>query len=165
VAQGPDAIVVGSGIAGLSAAYEPAKGGAKVSDIDMASVFGGHAVMATGDLCLVATPFQEAQGIKDSPDLAYQDFMKWGDDANPEWVRYYVDHSRTEVYDWLTSLGVTFEKLVLPAGNSVKRTHRTKGRGISLVSPAATLIGSRKRRTLPAGPSTPRPRANPERCK
>ena len=131
----PDAIVVGSGIAGLSAAYELAKGGAYVTVVDMASVFGGHAVMATGDLCLVATPFQEAQGIKDSPDLAYQDFMKWGEDANPTWVRYYVDHSRTEVYDWLTSLGVGFETLVLPAGNSVKRTHRTKGRGIGLVSP------------------------------
>jgi len=38
-AQGPDAIVVGSGIAGLAAAYELAKGGAKVSAIDMASVF------------------------------------------------------------------------------------------------------------------------------
>ncbi|HXK16951.1 MAG TPA: FAD-dependent oxidoreductase [Polyangiaceae bacterium] len=131
----PDAIVVGAGIAGLSAAYELAKGGARVTIIDTASVFGGHAVMATGDLCLVATPFQEAQGIKDSPDLAYQDFMKWGEDANPEWVRYYVDHSRPEVYDWLTSLGVSFETLVLPAGNSVKRTHRTKGRGIGLVSP------------------------------
>jgi flavocytochrome c len=130
-----DAVVVGSGIAGLSAAYELAKGGANVTVVDMASVFGGHAVMATGDLCLVATPYQEQQGIKDSPDLAYQDFMKWGEDPNPEWVRYYVDHSREEVYDWLTSLGVSFESLVLPAGNSVKRTHRTKGRGIGLVSP------------------------------
>ena len=45
----PDAIVVGSGIAGLSAAYELAQGGASVLIVDMASVFGGHAVMATGD--------------------------------------------------------------------------------------------------------------------
>lgn len=130
-----DAIIVGSGIAGLSAAYELALGGARVSVIDMATVFGGHAVMATGDLCLIGTPFQEQAGIKDSAELAYQDFMKWGDDANPEWVRYYVEHSREEVYDWVTSLGVSFETLILPAGNSVKRTHRTKGRGIGLVSP------------------------------
>jgi uncharacterized protein len=142
-AEASDAIVVGSGIAGLSAAYELAKGGARVTVIDMASVFGGHAVMATGDLCLVATPYQEQEGIKDSPDLAYQDFMKWGEDPNPEWVRYYVDHSREEVYDWLTSLGVTFETLVSPAGNSVKRTHRTKGRGIGLVSPIFTECARR----------------------
>jgi flavocytochrome c len=134
-APGTDAIVVGSGIAGLSAAYELAKGGANVTIVDMASVFGGHAVMATGDLCLVATPYQEAQGIHDSADLAYQDFVKWGEDPNPEWARYYVDHSREEIYDWVTSLGVSFETLVSPAGNSVRRTHRTKGRGIGLVTP------------------------------
>src|SRR5271166_3588748 len=58
-----DAIVVGAGVAGLSAAYELAKGGARVVVIDIASVFGGHAVMATGDVCIVDTPFQEAQGI------------------------------------------------------------------------------------------------------
>jgi NADPH-dependent 2,4-dienoyl-CoA reductase/sulfur reductase-like enzyme len=38
---GPDAIVIDSGIAGLSAAYEFAQGGANVTIIDMASVFGG----------------------------------------------------------------------------------------------------------------------------
>jgi flavocytochrome c len=130
-----DAIVVGGGVAGLSAAYELARGGARVVVMDMASIFGGHAVMATADVCIVGTPLQEAQGLHDTPDIAYQDFVTWGDDANPEWVRYYVDHSRREIYDWLTGMGVTFESLGGPAGNSVRRTHRTKGRGIGLVSP------------------------------
>ncbi len=130
-----DAIVVGSGIAGLSAAYELGKGGAAVTVVDMASVFGGHAVMATGDLCLVGTPFQQSRGVKDSADLAYKDFMTWGEDPNPQWVRNYVDHSRDQIYDWLISMGVTFDTLVLPPGNSVPRTHRAQGRGIGLVSP------------------------------
>jgi flavocytochrome c len=133
--RAPDAIVVGAGIAGLSAAYELAKGGAQVLVVDIASVFGGHAVMATGDLCIVGTPYQESQGFHDTPDIAYGDFMSWGEDANAKWVRYYVDHSREEIYDWLVSLGVTFEALVNPAGNSVRRTHRAKGRGIGVVSP------------------------------
>ncbi len=63
-----DAIAVGSGIAGLSAAYGLGKGGAPVTIVDMASVFGGHAVMATGDLCLVGTLFQQARGVTDSLD-------------------------------------------------------------------------------------------------
>jgi predicted oxidoreductase len=130
-----DAIVVGSGIAGLSAAYELANGGADVIDVDTASIFGGHAVMATGDLALVGTPFQEARGQKDSVELALKDLRDWGEDPDPYWSRYYVEHSRRDVYDWVTSLGVTFETLVLPPGNSVLRTHRTKGRGIGLVSP------------------------------
>jgi flavocytochrome c len=130
-----DAIVVGAGIAGLSAAYELGKGGANVIIVDTASVFGGHAVMATGDLCLVDTPFQRAQGIADSPDLAYKDLVTWGEDPNPEWARAYADHSRDQVHDWLVSLGAGFELLIQPPGNSVPRTHRTKGRGIGLVSP------------------------------
>ena len=130
-----DAIVVGGGLAGLSAAYELANGGADVIVVDTASIFGGHAVMATGDLTLVGTPFQEAHGVKDSVELALKDITDWGEDPDPYWSRYYVEHSREQVYDWLTSMGVTFEKLVLPPGNSVLRTHRTKGRGIGLVTP------------------------------
>jgi uncharacterized protein len=138
-----DVIVVGSGIGGLSAAYELALGGADVIVVDMSSIFGGHAVMATGDLTLVDTPYQRAHGIQDSPDLAYRDFMTWGEDPDPTWTRLYVDHSRDQVYDWLTSMGITFETLVLPPGNSVLRAHRTKGRGIGLVSPIFAEVARR----------------------
>ena len=130
-----DAIVVGSGIAGLSAAYELANGGASVIVVDVASIFGGHAVMATGDLALVGTPFQEGQGQHDSVERALDDLRKWGEDPDLYWSRYYFERSRPDVYDWVTSMGVTFEKLVAPPGNSVLRTHRTNGRGIGLVSP------------------------------
>lgn len=127
---------MGAGIAGLSAAYELGKGGASVIIVDVASVFGGHAVMATGDLCLADTPFQRARGIvDDSPDLLYKDLVTWGEDPNPDWARAYADHSRDQIYDWLTSMGITFETLIQPPGNSVMRTHRTSGRGIGLVSP------------------------------
>jgi flavocytochrome c len=129
-----NAVVVGGGIAGLSAALELAQGGAQVVIVDMASIFGGHAVMATGDLCIVGTPFQEAKGIHDTPELAFKDFTTWGEDADPEWVRTYVNTSRREIYDWVTQMGVTFETFATPAGNSVLRTHRTKGRGLALVS-------------------------------
>jgi uncharacterized protein len=134
-ATSADAIVVGAGIAGLSAAYELANGGASVIVVDTASIFGGHAVMATGDLTIVGTPYQQEHGQKDSVDLALADFEKWGEDPDPTWTRYYVEHARQEVYDWLVSMGITFETLVLPPGNSVMRAHRTKGRGIGLVSP------------------------------
>jgi uncharacterized protein len=129
-----DAIVVGGGVAGLAAALELAQGGAKVEVVDMASIFGGHAVMATGDLSLVGTPFQEGKGIHDTPELAFKDFTTWGEDADPEWVRTYVTTSRREIYDWVTEMGVTFETFATPAGNSVLRAHRTKGRGLALVS-------------------------------
>ncbi len=130
-----DVVIVGAGIAGLSAAWEAAQAGARVTVVDMWSVFGGHAVMSHGGLCIVGTPDQEARGIRDSPDLAYEDFVDWGEDARPEWVRYYVQNSRREIYDWLTGMGVTFDAVTPVPGNSVPRFHETRGRGLNLVTP------------------------------
>ena len=130
-----DVIVVGAGISGLSAALDLGRRGAKVTVIDMSSVFGGHAVMSQGSVSIVATPAQERAGIKDSPDLAFQDFHRWGEDPDSEWVRYYVDHSRSEIYDWLDELGVRFSEVLSSSGNSVPREHQPVGRGIGLVTP------------------------------
>jgi hypothetical protein len=130
-----DAIIVGAGISGLSAALELGRSGASVTVIDMASVFGGHAVMSQGGICVVDTPTQTAAGIVDSPDLAYDDFVRWGEDANAEWVRYYVDHSRRDIYDWLVELGVHFESVETAPGNTVDRFHQPSGRGVGLVTP------------------------------
>lgn len=83
-ATAPDAdlVVVGAGISGLSAALEVGRGGAKVAVIDMFSVFGGIGVMSHGGVCLIGSPVQQSFGIKDNQELAYKDFMEWGEDAN-----------------------------------------------------------------------------------
>lgn len=132
-----DAIVVGAGLSGLATALEIARGGGRVVVVDMGSVFGGHAVMAMGDLCIVDTPAQAARGIVDSPDLAFADILRWGDSPAPGWVRFYVENSRRLVHDWLEEMGVEYEAVLKGQGteNSVPRVHRTKGRGIGLVGP------------------------------
>ena len=133
--QPPLVVVVGAGLSGLSAALELADGGARVVVVDMSSVYGGHAVMSQGGVSVVATPVQEAAGEKDSPDLAYKDFIEWGEGANREWVRYYVDHSREQIYDWLIELGVQFSGVETSPGNTAARFHQPVGRGIGLVTP------------------------------
>jgi predicted oxidoreductase len=138
-----DVVVVGAGIAGLSAAYELALAGRDVIVVDVSSVFGGHAVMATGELAIVDTPDQRAQGIADSPDLAYKDFQTWGEDPDPLWTRRYVDRSRVEIYDWLATMGITYEAVIPKPGNTVPRAHRTKGRGIGLVTPIFAEVARR----------------------
>lgn len=139
-----DVLIVGAGIAGLSAALEIARGGGDVLVVDMSSVFGGHAVSAHGGLAIVGSPVQAAAEVEDSPDLAYNDFMNWGEDADEQWVRYYVDHARTEIHDWVVDLGVEFEALWHFAGNSVPRFHNVRGRGLGLVTPIY-LSGLRNR--------------------
>lgn len=133
--QTTDVIVVGAGISGLSAALELGRSGARVTVIDMSSMFGGHAVMSQGSVSLIGTPDQERAGIHDSPDLAFKDFHAWGEDPDTEWVRYYVDNSRHEIYDWLHELGVRFSEVLYSSGNTVAREHQPVGRGIGLVSP------------------------------
>ena len=133
--QETDVIIVGAGLAGLSAALEAGRAGANVLVVDEASIFGGHAIMSGGDVSIVDTPFQHAKNVQDSADLAYRDFMKWGEDNDTEWVRLYVEHSKVEIYDWLTALGVTFYDLTSNWGNSVPRIHQTAGLGLGLVRP------------------------------
>lgn len=129
-----DIVIVGSGLSGLSAAWEAGQTGARVQVIDMWSIFGGHGVAAGGVLNMVATPAQEARRIEDSPDLAYGDFMRWGEDPNPEWVRYYVDNSKELIHDWLTGMGIEFGDIGRNPGNTVPRVHRTQGGGVALVT-------------------------------
>jgi flavocytochrome c len=133
--QKPEVIVVGAGIAGLSAALDAADAGVRVTVVDMWSVFGGHAVMSQGGVCIVGSPVQQAAGVADTPDLAFKDFVDWGEDPDRDWVRFYVDRSRDLIYDWVTAKGITFDGVVRQAGNSVARFHETRGRGLGLVSP------------------------------
>ena len=94
-----DIVVVGAGISGLCAGLEAARAGANVTVVDMGSVFGGHAVMSSGMVCMVNTPEQQASRVVDSVELACRDFIRFGEDANDGWVRFYAQNSRREVYD------------------------------------------------------------------
>jgi succinate dehydrogenase/fumarate reductase flavoprotein subunit len=135
-ADQPDLIVVGGGISGLSAALEGARAGLKVTVVELNSVPGGHAVISSGGLSLVGTPLQESKKIVDTPEIAERDFLRFGEDANPEWVRFYVRNSRTMIHDWMTALGTEFVNVGLNgAGNSVARFHSPKQQGVGLVIP------------------------------
>lgn len=129
-----DAIVVGAGLAGLSAAVEMGRGGVDVLVVEMNSMAGGHAVMA-GGVAIVGTPVQENAGFLDSPDLAYEDWMEWTEDGDPKWTRFYVENSREMIYDWATELGVEFVRAAPAHANSVPRFHFTAGRAVHLVLP------------------------------
>jgi predicted oxidoreductase len=133
----PDVVVIGAGIAGISTALEASEQGARVLVIDMNSQPGGHALMSSGGIFIAGSPLQKQYGIEDSPDLAYREWIKYGEDADRDWVRYYVDNSVTGVYRWLEEQGVRFAFLmhVVPEGNSVPRHHVTEGQGRGLMIP------------------------------
>lgn len=129
-----DVIIIGGGIAGLSAALEASADGARVVVVEANSVGGGHAVKA-GGLALVGTPLQETKGYKDDPDTAFNDLMAWGEDADAGWVRRYVTDSRTQVHDWLTGFGVRFTFILDTPEHSVPRFHFASGSARNVVVP------------------------------
>ena len=134
LAKDADVIIVGAGLAGLSAAVEMGRSGIDVLVVDMNSVAGGHTVLA-GGVALVATPLQEQLGIEDSAELAVHDWMQWTEDGDEKWSRYYAKNSREMIYDWVAEMGVKFVRVVSGHGNSVPRFHFTEGRAVHLVLP------------------------------
>jgi predicted oxidoreductase len=129
-----DVIVVGAGIAGLSAALEAERAGARVLLIDRNSVAGGHAVMA-GGFALVDTALQRTKGYRDSPDIAFRDFMAWGEDSDAWWARTFAEQSGEQVYEWLTAMGVQFAMILDTPEDTVPRFHFTRGAAINAVLP------------------------------
>ena len=129
-----DVIVVGAGIAGISAALEASASGANVLVIETSSVPGGHAVKA-GGFAMVGTPLQERRGHQDTPEIAFNDLMAWGEDADPDWVRYFTENARTEIYDWLTAMGARFVVLLDTPEDTVPRFHFAGGTAAKVVIP------------------------------
>src|SRR4051794_41790222 len=72
-----DAIVVGAGLAGLVATAELADAGRRVVLVDQEpeASFGGQAFWSFGGLFLVDSPEQRRLRIRDSHELAWQDWL------------------------------------------------------------------------------------------
>jgi len=119
-----DVLVIGGGLAGLVTAIECLRAGKSVTlvDRDTPERLGGLALWAFGGMALVDTPLQRRMKLKDSPEIALADWLRFGelgeDDVLPrQWASYYVEHSREQVYDWVIDHGLKF----MPAVNWVER--------------------------------------------
>jgi predicted oxidoreductase len=152
-----DVIVVGAGIAGLVAAHELTSRGKTVALVDQenAGNLGGQAYWSFGGLFLVDSPEQHRFGIKDSFDLAWNDwrgsaqFDRLDDEDSwaVKWARAYVEWAAGEKREWLSSHGIKLlptvgwaERGDLRAdghGNSVPRFHIAWGTGTGVVKPFA----------------------------
>jgi predicted oxidoreductase len=153
MAHDADVIVVGAGLAGLVATAELADAGRKVILLDQepeASI-GGQAWWSFGGLFLVDTPEQRRLRVKDSHDLALQDWLgsaafdRDSDHWPRLWAQAYVDFAAGEKRSWLHGMGMRWFPLVQWAerggylsdghGNSVPRFHVTWGTGPGVVEP------------------------------
>jgi predicted oxidoreductase len=153
MADDADVIVVGGGLAGLVAATEIADADKSVIVVDQEGEqsLGGQAFWSFGGLFLVDSPEQRRLGIKDSYDLALQDWMGSAgfdrdDDLWPKrWAEAYVAFAAGEKRGWLRAMGHRIFPLVgwaerggydaMSHGNSVPRFHVSWGTGPGIVEP------------------------------
>ncbi|MFJ6392929.1 FAD-dependent oxidoreductase [Streptomyces sp. NPDC091972] len=140
-----DLVVIGSGIAGLSAAVEAAEAGLSVQVLEAAETVGGASAMSGAACFLVDTPLQREQGIDDNVELALADWkLMGGPTADLEWARRYVTDSARDVYQWCADLGIQWNALDQPEGNTVPRWHLPVGWGrriIDVVQARAEELG------------------------
>ena len=111
-----DAIVVGAGLAGLAATAALAAAGRRVILVDQEpeQSLGGQAFWSLGGLFLVDSPEQRRMRIRDSRELAWQDWLGTAGFDRPEdewprrWAEAYVDWAAGEKRAWLHEKGIRF---------------------------------------------------------
>ncbi|WP_298104465.1 FAD-binding dehydrogenase [Bradyrhizobium sp.] len=153
MADEADVIVVGAGLAGLVAATEIASAGKRVTVVDQegAQSLGGQAFWSFGGLFLIDSPEQRRLGIKDSYELAHQDWMGTAgfdreEDIWPRrWAEAYLAFAAGEKRSWLRAMGHRIFPVIgwaerggydaMGHGNSVPRFHVTWGTGPGIVEP------------------------------
>jgi hypothetical protein len=139
-------IIVGGGIAGIITAYELLEAGKRVLiiDRDKEANFGGLAKWAFGGMFFVNSKLQRSRGIKDSTELAMQDWFSFAEfDENEywgkKWAEQYIHFSTPHGFDWMRKQGFGFfpvinwvERGLEVQGNSVPRFHMVNGTGWEL---------------------------------
>jgi predicted oxidoreductase len=153
-----DAVVVGAGLAGLVATAELVRAGRRVVLVDQEGEqgIGAQAFWSFGGLFLVDSPQQRRLGIKDSVELAWQDWQGSAqfdrdEDLWPRrWAEAYVNFAAGEKLAYLRERGHQVFPVVGWAerggglagghGNSVPRFHITWGTGPGIVEPFEKIV-------------------------
>src|SRR5215468_6387017 len=153
-----DAIVIGGGLAGLVAAGELIEAGKRVIVLDQEGEqsLGGQAFWSFGGLFFVDSPEQRRMRIRDSYDLALQDWLgsagfdREEDHWPRKWAEAYVGFAAGEKRAWLRAKGMRWFPIVGWAerggytatehGNSVPRFHVTWGTGPALITPFVAKV-------------------------
>ncbi|MDA5242304.1 FAD-binding dehydrogenase [Agrobacterium tumefaciens] len=151
--EGYDVIVVGAGLAGLVSATEAAERGFSVCVVDQEGEqnLGGQAFWSLGGLFFIDSPEQRRMRVRDSLDLARQDWFGSAGFNRPEdywprrWAEAYLDFAAGEKREWLHRMGMRWFPVVGWAerggslahghGNSVPRFHVTWGTGPGVLAP------------------------------
>jgi len=126
-----DVVIIGAGTAGLTAAIEATKAGAKVVVLEQMPKCSGSLSVCAGNINFAGSEFQRKQGIKDSPDEYYQDGLKVCHGEPAMWRKFVDNHLDT--YQMIVGLGYEPSAVWLLPGHSKQRSHYFVGEGPELL--------------------------------
>jgi fumarate reductase flavoprotein subunit len=149
---GADVVVIGSGVAGLSAALTAAEGGAKVIVCEKQRALGGTSNFFQGTFA-VESALQRARFVTYTRDQAFKNIMEYSHwKADPRLVRAIVDASAATI-TWLQQQGVEFIDLMNNMPDAPRTYHVPKGAGEAVVRALAARAKERGVAFRPAAPA------------
>jgi len=147
-------IVVGSGLAGLTATIEAYQTAKKIYNDDIAKIhsfpkiyliekeknIGGNSAKATSGINGALTKYQKELGIEDSLEQFSKDTLKSGGNLNvPSLVNTLVHNSKDAV-EWLAQFNLILSAISQCGGHEIPRTHRQAPRADGKPSPVGWNI-------------------------
>ncbi len=122
-----EVLIIGSGFAGLAAAIEATRKGAKdVHIFEKMPYFGGNSAINGGLFAAPGTPMQQQEGVKDSVEQMVADQLKSGRGiADEELLRHVASHA-VEALQMTLDAGAEYHPYLQQlGGHSVARTYQT----------------------------------------
>ncbi|EMR06972.1 Fumarate reductase flavoprotein subunit precursor [Bhargavaea cecembensis DSE10] len=142
MAQRVDLIIVGAGMAGLSAAAEAADHGASVLVLEKEAECGGSSLLSGRYMAFAGTDLQEAAGFDDTPESLVADMLAVGEGKNETALVEAYGRHQLETYSWLKTKGVQFHAVQAVSGHSIPRGHQiTPAQAIETLKLSAEASG------------------------
>ncbi|KAH8107812.1 fumarate reductase [Cristinia sonorae] len=118
-------IVVGGGLAGLSAAHTLLERGANVLLLDKQPFMGGNSTKATSGINGAGTQTQQEAGIPDNAKIFFEDTKKSARDLARDDLIHVLTGRSGDAVNWLQNkFGLDLSKVARLGGHSQPRTHR-----------------------------------------
>jgi fumarate reductase flavoprotein subunit len=119
-----DAVIIGSGGTGISAAIQAHELGLKVAVLEKNEGLGGNTNKASSGMNASESNVQYEHGIIDHNADFYRETMKGGGLMNdPAMLKFFVEHSASAI-SWLKDHDIVVSDLTITGGMSRKRCHR-----------------------------------------
>lgn len=137
-----DVIVIGSGLAGLAAAYEAQLCGCKTVILEKLPRYGGNSVLAGGGIASWDSRLHLRTAVgEDSPELMVQDALRSGRGENdPALVKILAEQAPAAV-DWMMDAGVQFRNILFHmGGQTVPRSYQCESNGKNMLDAIKTHV-------------------------